>query len=291
MAPLIVAVLLWPQDAFAWYAEVSEAQPLIPSFSVRGYKHSKPANVDLRGIAVDNLRITDARVTAVTDTHAVLISKETGDVLLLPLAAAAANFQVRGRAANALKEALAVKKAQGGQDDAFSSNAWLIEKGAKRLTSIVGPSKSNASKHPSAQGSGTQAGTPSSTPTIANTSVNAASNAHDIDAEAMRQHQEAITQMERFSRDSQKNASRMQQDAIRQHNRIVEDMNHGQDSTGASTMNRFAEDSQINAARQANDAHLQGIRQMNDSISSSGGARPFPEQVMPDPVIIQPSMP
>jgi len=248
-----------------WVAPSLPEYPPIPSFTTEGFSDQDPFSANVGKTRPSRLRITDARVDAVSATHVVLVSSETDDVLLLPLKKAALEFQVRGRAGSALAEAIALKGDS--PDDEFSANAWLIEDGASRIARSKMPravQKAEGDKQSSAAAPGLTA-----------------AGSHEGLGSAAKAHQDAIIQSQRFAYDSQKQASRLHEDAMRNHNRMLEDAQSGFDP--ARNLVRFGADSQVDASRQMHDAQLQGIRSMNDAAGRSGMAPTVPEPTFYNP--------
>jgi hypothetical protein len=271
-----------------WVAPLLNDQTPIPSFTTYGIRHSSPSLAHLSHANQDRLRITDARVKAISKSHVALVSSETGDLLLLPLKKAAAALQVRSRAGSALNDAIALRGEA--PADTFSDNAWLIENGARTMNFS---SPKNRTVQTSASMSPPVSPNSERQLQLSRTQSQTIQGHHDSVAQmnrfanesqerARRTHVEAITQLQRFSYDSQKQASRMNQDASTQHNRIMTDAQHGSDPLRE--LNRFSNDSLKEMQRQNADRHLEGIRSMNDAMRGSGMAPSFPEPVFHNPV-------
>jgi hypothetical protein len=271
-----------------WVAPSSPKQMPMPSFSTHGFNHFNPSFANSPHVKPKRLRITDAYVKAVSDAHVVLVSSETGDVLLLPLKKAAADFQVRSRVGAALSDAIALRGDAAA--DTFADNAWLIEKGARTMN--FSSLKNRTAQTPTSM-------SPPVSPNserqlqLSRTHSQNVKGHHDSVAQidrfadesqerARRASAEAAVQLQRFAYDSQKQAARMNQDASIQHNRIMTDAQHGFDPLRE--LNRFSNDSLKEMQRQNADRHLEGIRSMNDAMSGSGMAPSFPEPVFHNPV-------
>jgi len=256
-------------SGWLWVSPSLTGQTPIPSFTTYGFRNEDPSTAKLSSRAQPaRLRITDARVKAISATHVVLVSSETEDVLLLPLKKAAMDFQVRGRAGSALSEAIALKGDM--PDDDFSANAWLIEDGARTMNYSTSRKRTTSSS--------TTADAP--VPSVNRPGSNDPSGRHA----AIKAHEDAIIQMQRFSYDSQKQAARQLQDAVRDNNRMVNDAHNGFDPL--LNLQRFSADSQVDMNRQMNDANVQGIRGMNDAMRQ-GGAAP----IIPEPTFYNPAFP
>lgn len=249
-----------------WVSPSLTGQSPIPSFTTYGFSNRDPYSAKLGNRAQPaRLRITDARVKAISATHVVLVSSETDDVLLLPLKKAAMDLQVRGRAGSALSEAIALKGDT--LDDDFSANAWLIEDGARSMnysTSSKRTPQTYATAKPAA-------------PSASRTGYSHSGDQHT----ASRAHEDAMIQMQRFSYDNRKQAARQHEDAIRNHNRMVDDAQNGFDP--ARNAQRFSVDSQVDMQRQMHDAKVQGIRGMNDAMRQSGATPTIPEPTFYNP--------
>ena len=247
-----------------WVSPSLTGQTPIPSFTTYGFSSRDPSSEKLGNRAQPaRLRITDARVRAISTTHVLLTSSETEAVLLLPLKKAATDFQVRGRAGSALKEAITLKGDT--PDDDFSANAWLIKDGARKMNY-----------------SSTRKRIP---PTTANASAASANRTAPNDlngrSPANNAHEDAMIQMQRFSYDSQRQAARQNEDAMRNHNRMVNDAQNGFDPSR--NLQRFSDDSQVDMHRQMNDANVQGMRNMNDAMRQGGVAPTAPEPTFYNP--------
>jgi hypothetical protein len=264
IAAIIVTTSLCQAE---WFRAVSPSNQMpILSYTTYGFSHPIPVGASLPVNAEPvRLRITDARVHGVTESHVILVSSETSDVLLLPLKKAVADFQIRGRADKFVNEALARKGEQA--DDDFAANAWLIEDGASEKVSSF--ARQHKAARPSSSGRREDVGSPNLSPLMA----------------PREQQQDFFEQQAVHHRrrvyDMQKESARFHDDFVRQSRRNAEDARNGYDPLIAAE--RRMDDTQRDMNRAMRDSEVDRMRSMNDAAAHMGGPLVRPEPAFYSP--------